>query len=105
MMNKKPTFKKSKKNKSPQQPPAKTENPKVLSLIGRLEKKTEKQMAGFVRELVRLKKQQIKLEHKLVKTKEHTVKTAQKKIVSATPKKKNVRKFKVVENKPRSENS
>jgi len=41
----------------------------VISLIGRLEKRTEKQMADFVKEIVKLKKSQVKIQKKLEKPK------------------------------------
>lgn len=81
------------------------EKNEVVSLIAKLEKKTEKQLSGFVKELVKLKKQQVKLEQKLTreKTSEKTSKIKTNKIQTdkiqnhKTLKKKNIRKFKLVE--------
>lgn len=41
------------------------EDGQVVSLLGKLEEKTEKRMANFVKELVKLKKNQIRLQEKL----------------------------------------
>lgn len=74
------------------------EKNEVVSLISKLEKKTEKQLSSFVKELVKLKKQQVKLEQKLTREKVSSVKTN--KIAQKAPKRKNFRKFRIVENKP-----
>jgi len=65
---------------------SKASDSKVLSLISKLEKRTEKQMAGFVKEIVRLQKNHAKLEEKLGKAKATPAKVAKK--IAKAPKKK-----------------
>lgn len=70
------------------------ENTKVISMISKLEKRTEKQMSNFVKEIVVLKKEQAKLAEKLKKAKLTTTKTSKK--ISKTPKKKKNTHLKIV---------
>ncbi len=41
------------------------QNGQVISMLGKLEKRTEKRMANFVKEIVKLKKSQTRLNEKL----------------------------------------
>lgn len=77
--------------------PSSTGNTKVLSLIDKLEKKTEKQMASFVKEIVKLKKNQVKLAEKLEQSKKNAH-TQVKKTKSSLKKKQKPPKLKIVEN-------
>lgn len=61
-----------------------TGNANVIDLVGKLEKKVEKQMAGFVKEIVRLKKAQEQLNKKVTQTSKTRANT------SKTPKTKSV---------------
>lgn len=70
---------------------------KVLSLLDKLEKRTEKQMTSFVKEIVKLKKEQKKIKGKLEKTKALAAKAEKKRAKTEKKKsKKNKGKLKLV---------
>jgi hypothetical protein len=87
----------SKKPKMALVKPSPNSNIKVLSLIDKLERKTEKQLAGFVKEIVKLKKSQIKLAEKLDQSKKISP-TKVKKAKSTLEKKRKPLKLKLVDN-------
>ncbi len=63
------------------------ENVNVIDMVGKLEKKIEKQMAGFVKEIVKLKKAQEQLNKKVSQTPQKTTKTNQTTKTKSTPSK------------------
>jgi len=75
----------------------KKKNTEVSTLIGQLEKRTQKQMVAVVKEIVKLKKNQVKLEQKLIKPKA-TLKSKSKPKTNKPSKKKKDRHLKIVPN-------
>jgi hypothetical protein len=67
-MLKKSTTKPRKTTRTSTTTTANTGNAKVIDLVAKLEKKVEKQLAGFVKEIVRLKKAQEQLNKKVTQT-------------------------------------